>query len=602
MSETLKDIIINNDDLYLISVNKKDRLDRCTWTFEVLDSNSRLAGVVDHFSNYKYQTVWLRRNNHFFMAYKFNFDDGFEYFVDPHKAIHRNTITKYVNNLVEYSVYSNDISKTKNEPSFKVTQREMQAHKIDNFLDLCYYYKDYSAIGTGYTRNIRNLVVMDIDVDCTKPDNQQEINNLLIKFANCDSLPNFYIYNYESKHVQLQWLIQNFPYKEVSQESIDKVVNDLTNDTHKNKEIKLFGTDFTEIKELGIDYRRFTLALCDIVKKRKFGDKNYTFWKAKNPMSALERYYNLELKMPYLENGEIKYMSQDEMNDIFSTKESRQSYFENAPTIVNLYQKTKNLMDPFVQKVSEKKVKKIIDGSDIIEQKSDKTIEKTEDGYGKSRNTFVLNCTRYTTWEIAKEKGFRNPENIKALKSSEFNMFKSEVKMIVRQKFNLENEKYNGFWPDTTNISVYTNDEFDKTFDKSFQFAIQYINISSYSNEHRKRSQESRCIKKDMRLLIVDYIRNKKEMSRDELLKETNKFLEKCGHKHISLSSLKRYISDSKKLSDDDRKLMYEKWKAEYDHRQQQFINAIEHNKHQKIIDTCKKRCDYVSMNGINIL
>ena len=53
-----------------------------------------------------------------------------------------------------------------------------------------------------------------------------------------------------------------------------------------------------------------------ISKKNKFGDKNYRFWKAKNYESARLGLYNLELMMPYYNNGEIKYLSKEEIDSL----------------------------------------------------------------------------------------------------------------------------------------------------------------------------------------------------------------------------------------------------------------------------------------------
>ena len=53
-----------------------------------------------------------------------------------------------------------------------------------------------------------------------------------------------------------------------------------------------------------------------ISKKYKFGDKNYKYWKAKNFESARLGLYNLELLMPYYRDGEIKYLSKEEIDSL----------------------------------------------------------------------------------------------------------------------------------------------------------------------------------------------------------------------------------------------------------------------------------------------
>ncbi len=559
MAKTLKDIIKNNNDIYQIKVFKPSKRDHSTWTFKMVDPR----WTDESFKDYTFKPVYLRRDNGFFLAYKS--DESNAYFVDPKRAMYRNSVPTYVKVLVDYSVKSNDISKTKNDPSFRITQGEMKNKGIENFLDLCYEHRDYTAIGTGYTRDVRNLVVMDIDVDCTKPDNKEDVNNLLLLFAKYNSLPDFYIFNHQSKHIQLQWLIQDLQYKDINNEVVTNITNELNNDTNKNRELDYRKIDFTEISPIGIQYRKYTLALCEINSRRKFGDRNYTFWKAKNPMSALAGIYELELKMPYYSHGEIKYYSDDEMWNLFSSKEARRLYYGDAPTLQEWYNGLSELLDPLVEKVNVKKMMKINDAEDVSEikplEKVERKLTKTED-FGESRNTYVINCTRHITLETFKRYGYRSKEDINKMSHEEFNVFKSEIYNIVHQMFKNKNEKYGGIWPDTTNISVFSTNDFRKAFNSAFQYAINNINNFSYSNEDRMKSQLSRCFKKEIKLILVDKVLNKStKITRKELLKEVNSNLKKLYIKPITLGSLKRYIAESNELDDEDRERMNENLK-----------------------------------------
>ena len=74
----------------------------------------------------------------------------------------------------------------------------MKCMKIDNYLDLCHRFGKFSAIGTGITRDIRNLIVLDIDVDCDTDSNKAEDNRILLEFAKCGALPDFIIKNHET--------------------------------------------------------------------------------------------------------------------------------------------------------------------------------------------------------------------------------------------------------------------------------------------------------------------------------------------------------------------------------------------------------------------
>lgn len=553
MAKTLKDIVENSNDIYFIKVEKPSgngKHNHSSWKFKMVDPR----WCDDSFENYKFKPVHIKRDNGFFIAYKCNETNA--YFVDPRRAMYRSDAVKFVNNLIDYSVKTNDISRTKDEPSFRITQREMYNRGIENFLDLCYEYREYSAIGTGYTRNIRNLIVMDIDVDCTRTDNILEINNLLKLFAEHNSLPNFYIFNHRSKHIQLQWLIKDLPYKDIDNETVSTVISEINN-LPKSCEIDYRKTDFTKISELGVEYRRYTHALCDIVKKRKFGDKNFTFWKAKNPMSALINTYDLELLMPYYSDGKIEYKTVEEMNLLFSTKESRRAYFNQAPDIVEWYERLSDVLDPLLETITEKKVMKYDDGDDVTEIKKEKKAEKIQkslETFGESRNTFVLNCTRTTTWEIAKKYGWRKKENVTKLSHEDFNRFRNEVYDTVYKRFKEEDEKYGGIWPDTTNRSSFLISDFKLAFYSAFPYALQNLDNKSYTDEDRAKSQKSRHNVMGLKLITVDRIKRKNtKISRKELLKEVNSNLKKINVKEISLGSLKRFISESNTLTDEVR-------------------------------------------------
>ena len=549
MPKTLKDIIKNSTDIFEIKVNKPSK-DHSTWSFRMVDPR----WTDDSFKDYTLKPVYLRRENGFFLAYKA--DESNAYFVDVDRSMYRNSIKTYVNVLIDYAVKSNDISATKNDPSERVTIGEMRKKKLNNFLDLCYEFREYTAIGTGYTRNLRNLVVLDIDVDCTKPDNKEELDYILHLFAECDSLPDFIVFNHQSNHVQLQWLIQNLQYKNINNDVVDSIINELKNDPNKNREVDYRKVDFTEISKLGIQYRKITLALCSISNKKKFGDKNYTFWKAKNPMSALEGIYDLELKMPYCSDGEIKYLTRDEMMNILSSKENRKLYFDNAPDIQEWYKKMSPLIDSLVKKVSEKKAMKNEDADDVSEIKQDNRHERKPitRGLPKSRNSFVLYYTRIIVLDTTKKYGYRHKEDISRLSYEDFNKFRKEVYSIVYRMFKDADERYGGIWPETTNRSVFTTADFKRAFDSAFLYSIQNINNFSYSNEDRQKSQKSRCSRKEIRLCLVDTIKNgSTKITRKELLEKVNKELRKLYIRPISLGSLKRFIAESNELTDEER-------------------------------------------------
>lgn len=604
--KTIRDIVKEDDKLRFFNLIKHNKYDKTTWEFQIIDERSPYSGIVDYISRYRYQITTMRYNNHFFLVYKIHMTEGEEpeYLVDIKKSNHRNSIEKFVNSIAEYSVYSNDISTVKNAPSFKVSQREMQYLKINNFLDLCYKFGGFSAIGTGITRDIRNLIVLDIDVNCDTDVNKAEVNRILLEFAKCNSLPDFIIKNHETHHIQMQWLVKDVQYKTIDQNIIKNHIDTLKSDNNKRKELNFFGTNFMELTQWGVDYRKFSTALTCISKKNKFGDKNYRYWKAKNYESARLGLYNLELMMPYYRDGEIKYLSKEEIDSLLDTNEARRNYFEEAPTIVELYQRTKHLISEHIEKIDDKKIKRIKDEDVELEEniRKNKTLLSKEDiengNYGKSRNTFVLNCTRTITWRQAREHNFRSSKDILSLNDKEQKKFKNEIHSIVKELFNRMDKNYNGKWPDTTNYGKYPKEEFESTFNNSYTYAISTINDFYYTDEQREQSLESRRLSKNVNICIVNDVKSKyKKIKRDDLLKETNEILKKNGHKPISLGSLKRYLTELKNMSDDDKKELYDNIEEIKKERKKDLSDALESSEEDsKKVKICKKRLKQVSI------
>ena len=606
-TNTLRDIVTKDSKLRLFKLIKHDKYNKNTWEFCIEDKRSPYGGYAGYLTDHKYQINTMRYNNHFFIVYKIYIQEGEEpeYLVDIKKANHRNSVEKFVNSMAEYSVYSNDISTVKNAPSFKISQREMNYMKIDNFLDLCYTFGGFSAIGTGITRDIRNLIVLDIDVNCDTDVNKAEINRILLEFAKCSALPDFIIKNHETHHIQMQWLVKDVIYKTIDQNVIKNLITTLKEDTNKRKDINIFGTNFMELTQWGIDYRKYSTALTCISKKHKFGDKNYKYWKAKNFESARLGLYNLELMMPYYRDGEIKYLSKEEMDSLFETKEARRDYYNEAPTIVELYQRTKHLVNEHIEKIDDKKIKRIKDEDVELEEsirKNNETITKEdiENGnFGTSRNTFVLNCTRTITWRLAREHKFRSSKDILSLSDKEQKQFKSEIHSVVKELFNQTDKKYNGRWPDTSNYGKYPKEEFESTFNNSYSYAISTINDFSYTDEQREESLESRRLSKSVNMCIVNDIKTQHpKIKRDSLLDETNIILKENGHKPISLGSLKRYLKELKNMSKDDKREMYENVEYIRKERHQELLDALESSEEDsKKVKMCRKRLKQVDIN-----
>ena len=605
--KTLLDIVKEDNKLRKFNLIKHNKYDKNTWEFYITDERSPYNGCVEYLSEHRYQMTTMRHNNHFFLTYKIYMEDGKEpeYLVDIRKANHRNSVEKFVNSMAEYSVYSNDISIVKNAPSFKISQREMKYLKIDNFLDLCYKFGNFSAIGTGLTRDIRNLIVLDIDVDCDTDNNKAEVNRILLEFAKCNALPDFIIKNHASHHIQMQWLVKDVQYKKMNNNVIKNLIKALNEDENKRKEINIFGTNFTELTQWGIDYRKFSNALTFISKKYKFGDKNYKYWKAKNYESARLGLYDLELMMPYYRDGEIKYLSKEEMDSLLETKEARQEYYNEAPTIIELYQKTKHLISEHIKKIDDKKIKRIKDEDVEMEEniiKRNKMVVSKEDiengDFGKSRNTFVLNCTRTMTWRIARKYKFRNSNDIISLNEKEHNKFKNEILSAVKELFGKMDEKYNGIWPETTNHGKYTKEEFENTFNNSFTYAISTINDFYYTDEQREQSLESRRLSKNVNICVLYRVMSKNnKLKRKELWEKTNLALSNGNHKKISFGSFKRYLSELKNMSGDEIKELQNDIEYIQSERNKELLDALESSEeNSKKVKLCKKRLNQVNI------
>lgn len=601
MCTDIKSIIREYDDLHVITINKPSK-DKKTWTFEVNDKTSKLNGVCDKIINYRYKIVTLQRKNHFFISYKiFLPDGGFEYFVDPKKSLHRTSVKKFIEMMMNYMIWSNDISYLKNDSSFKYTQMEMYRDGIDNYLDLCVKFGDFSSIGSGLTRDVRNLIVLDIDVNCEKDENKKELERIISLCSRYDFTPNFYIFNHKSKHVQLQWLVKSFQYKQVYWDNVNEKIKYL--ETSKdNKELYLNDFNFMDLSPEGLKYRQFTRCLTNISDKYKFGDKNYTFWKSKNFYAAYLGKYDLELKMPKVVDGEISYLTRDEMRNIFSSKESRNSYYNESPTIEEIYEKTSSFIDTYSSLLSEKSISKIKD--DIKEIFKEDTFElydyTKKDNYDLSRNTYVFNCTRNATWDFLRNVNFKDKNDFNKLTQRNKKILKNKIKKEVKSKYEIENDKFHGYWPGTTNQSKYTISEFNSTFDNSFDFAVEHFINNSYDDDSRKKSLDERILKKKLRHVLIIYLQsNCEKIKNKELLMKINNVLVNSNHQKISISTFKRDMKEIKKYDEKDKEKLFEYIFKNINERKEQLSQSMEIGD-KKDINVNKKKLNRILLENID--
>jgi hypothetical protein len=591
---TLRDIIKNDDNIHYIKITKVNKSQPSTWTFTVTDSTAQLNGVSGKLSDYQYQLVTLQRGNCFFRAYKIFYKNTCEYYVDPKLAMFRTSAYKYIELYLNFKVFSNDISLYKDLPSFKYMKHSMIKDGVDNYLDMCVKYGEYSAVGTGLTRNIRNIIVFDIDVDCTKPDNQKEIDRVILKFAEYGHVPDFYIQNHETKHVQLQWLIKDCNYKCINWDLIKSKVDEFEKSTNKYQEVNITNIDFTKLTPEGINYRKYTRSLTYINDIKKFGDKKFTFWKAKNFYTALLGEYQLELKMPYVVNGEIRYRTREEMFSFFNTKYMRDRYFSKAPTMEQMYQDTLPIVGNLMDKLSDTTISKIDDEpSEKVKVKPNK---KQSQDFEESRNNFIFTCTRDTVWNLAKELGYRDSNDIYNIEPNNIRKFKAKVKKQVKQAYTDKDEEFCHTWPGTSNISEFTTHEFNMTFNNSFNFSVQNFKNKTYTNEQRQLSLSERQLKKDSHMIMVDYIKQKNpKLKNTELLKKINYILSQSNHKEISNTTLKRYLSELKQYTPEKKKELYDFVFTNFEQRKDDLLRA-KNGDNKKQINLCSKRVRYLDI------
>ena len=264
MSEKIKKIVNKNEKIHSFKITKKEKK-KSTWEFTITDKSfPEYNGKVYKWTDFNPIYTTLKVGDCYFTSYKIILNGKEEYFVDDTKANLRNGEVSYINSLINYYVYSNDISEYKNSPSFKKTKIEMDRMGLCNYLNMCAEFGRYSAVGTGYTRNLRNIIVLDIDVDCTTVANHTLLMELLTKFGKCNALPDFQIFNKESKHIQLQWLIKDIRYKEIDNSFKYDKINTLKSLNNEFSEIHGEFWDFTKITDSGSEYRTFTMALTEI--------------------------------------------------------------------------------------------------------------------------------------------------------------------------------------------------------------------------------------------------------------------------------------------------------------------------------------------------
>jgi hypothetical protein len=98
--------------------------------------------------------------------------------------------------------------------------------------------------------------------------------------------------------------------------------------------------------------------------------------------------------------------------------------------------------------------------------------------------------------------------------------------------------------------------------------------------------------------VVNNVLKNKHtKTKREDLLEETNSILKQNGLKKISFGSLKRYLSELKNMSENDKIKMYENMDNIKKERQQDLLDALESSdKNSKKVNICKKRLKQVEI------
>ena len=255
-----------------------------------------------------------------------------------------------------------------------------------------------------------------------------------------------------------------------------------------------------------------------------------------------------------------------------------------------LYGRVKEMVDPCMKTVSDKKIEKMEDDDDVSIVKESHCEHKET-----ARDNFVLACARFSTWDMMREMGLNTYEQVVKMDDKELDKMKSKLKKLVKKKFEAEDRRYGGNWPDTSNHSAYSKEEFNKTFNRGFNYALMNVHTDTYTDEQREKSLMSRSNKKYMKILLVEKYRNSK-ITRDELLKKVNEEMSKYGQKKMSFGSLKRYISELDTISQDELQEMRNSFKIEKNERKKQLKIAVEAG-NQKLINAYRKRLDYLNVD-----
>lgn len=244
------------------------------------------------------------------------------------------------------------------------------------------------------------------------------------------------------------------------------------------------------------------------------------------------------------------------MLELFSTKEKRKLYYDESPTFDDIVLNSKDFLSNFIEIEKKSKDKNVYrDYDDSVESDY-----QEREIYEDSRNNFVFKYTKTATWDVCRDWKLKSFSDIMKLSKEDYKKLENTVHKIVRDVYNKKNKQYGGGkWPGTSNGSRFSKKEFESAFKNAFNFAkCKFNNLSKYTDEQRDNSMKERGLKKDMKLVLVDYYRNKNQnIKRDDLLKIVNETLKKSNQKEISLSSLKRYIETSKSMSQDERKNLY---------------------------------------------
>jgi len=429
----------------------------------------------------------IKYNNIFFNCY--NINNGDNNFVVTNKA-NVSTIAAKAKAQIEYNYNSCDIAADKDHPSERILKN--RSSKFNSLVDFASHYCAYNAISTSRDRSTRECYVIDIDYDCDVI--KSTINSIMKELKKRNIVPSCIQKHLTNNHIQFFWFFDEpKSFKKFENNDIGHMaacMRDLADGLYEYVDFTLLTKGDEEITASGAEYKSVYLQLGHIF--NNLFDKNFKGWKMKNPF----------------------FKSPDFETIFFSRSGKKINISDCSDVITYKFDDVKNSLSDIVINTPDTKVTLETSEEDFISNEN-VDLGRNDTVLIESRRICHKNILSCMKRKGLKDQKMMSTDDINELRAK---CYDEAYKTLFYQ---VSKETFKG----TRKKGAYTKNEFDSTFNCSFDyvynnFSLSKIGKSKYSESDVRRASTERRNENTIKFIrafkYLNSIRKRSTMSKAE--------------------------------------------------------------------------------------